>query len=184
MNGELIHFGSQEEFIDAMARGLSAQEAARHAGFSPSYAKKSSRSLKHPAIARAVAEIRMEGRKLSAYGLSEAMREAEDVCAFAKLHKNAMAYCKGTELRAKPSGLLVDRVEVVNVDLMGALDRAAARVIHATDITPAALGPPALLPPGSVRWRPNIPGDLGDPEAGPADGESARQENNSRPENR
>jgi phage terminase small subunit len=113
-----------------MTSGLSAQEAARHAGFSPSYAKKSSRLLKYPAIVAAVAGIRMEGRKLAAYDLKTAMREAEEVCAFARANRNAMAHCKGTELRAKLSRLLVDRVEVANVDLKGVLDRAAARVIQ------------------------------------------------------
>ena len=57
------------------------------------------------------------------------MREAEEVCAFARKHKNAMAYCKGTELRAKLSGLLIERVETVTVDLRGSLDQARERVL-------------------------------------------------------
>jgi hypothetical protein len=165
----------QQKFIDAMARGLSAQEAARHAGFSPSYARKSSRLLKQPMIASAIAGIRMEGRKLAAYGLSEAMKEAEAVCAFAKLHKNAMAYCKGTELRAKLSGLLIDRIEVVPVDLRGALDRAEARVVNATQLSgPRCDASPTVapLPNGATRWKPRIAGDPEDPEAGPADGQA------------
>jgi hypothetical protein len=68
----------------------------------------------------------------SVYDLATAMKEADEVCAFAKLHKNAMAYMKATELRAKLSGLLVDRVEVVSVDLTGALERAERRVINVT----------------------------------------------------
>lgn len=108
------------------------------------------------------------------YDLATAMREAEAVCAFAKLHKNAMAYCKGTELRAKLSGLLIDRIEVVPVDLRGALDRAEARVLNVTNTPLAALGPVAPvtpLPAGSTRWKPRIAGDPEDPEAAPADGQ-------------
>lgn len=102
---------------------------------------------------------------MAVYDLATAMAEAEAVCTFAKKHKNAMAYCKGTELRAKLSGLLIDRVEVVNVDLRGSIARAEARIINATNVTP-------LPANGSVRWAPHIPGDpVADPEAGPADGQ-------------
>jgi len=73
---------------------------------------------------------------MAVYDLATAMREAEDVCAFAKLHKNAMAYGKGTELRAKLSGLLIDRVEIVTVDLVGALERAERRVVDVTPLLP------------------------------------------------
>jgi hypothetical protein len=182
----------QRRFVEFVASGLSLAEAARHAGFSGSYARKANRVLmKHPAIASAIARIRMEGRKLSAYGLSEAMREAEAVCAFAKLHKNAMAYCKGTELRAKLSGLLIDHVVVATVDLTGALARAETRLLKAIDSTPRSphggSGPvkpvtPLPLPSnGSTRWAPHIAGD-DEPEAGPVEGESVRQMKNGGPE--
>lgn len=54
---------------------------------------------------------------MAIYGLVEAMKEAEDAAAFAKLHKNPMANVKACELRAKLSGLLIERVEVLEVDL-------------------------------------------------------------------
>jgi hypothetical protein len=91
---------------------------------------------------------------VAVYDLATAMKEAEDVCAFAKLQKNAMAYCKGTELRAKLSGLLIDRVEIATVDLTSALAKAEARV---------ASQPPATIPahqstyyelPSRILWTP------------------------------
>lgn len=101
---------------------------------------------------------------MAVYDLATAMAEAEAVCAFAKQHKNAMAYCKGTELRAKLSGLLIDRIEVVPVDLLGALQRAEARVL---DVTPLPLSSR-----GSIGWRSHIPSSqVVNPEAGPADGQ-------------
>ena len=99
---------------------------------------------------------------MAVYDLATAMREAEDVCAFSKLHKNAMAYCKATELRAKLSGLLIDRVEIVPVDLTGALERAERRVSNPIDITPTSA-------PSPIRWTPRIPGA---PETGHGEGES------------
>jgi len=162
----------QQKFIEAVARGESVQQAARLAGFSPSYARKSSRLLKHPAIAQAVAAIRTEARTVAAYGLVEAMKETESAAAFARLHKNPMALVKATELRAKLSGLLVDRVEVVEVDLRGALDRAEARVLNGTSAltqtAQAALPPPAKQ---STRWAARIAGDsTAEDSEGPTDG--------------
>lgn len=54
---------------------------------------------------------------------------------FAKANKNAMAYFKAVEHRAKLSGLLIGRVEVGTVDLKGALE-ACTRVLNPVDITP------------------------------------------------
>lgn len=123
-------------YVDNMGRGMDSFPAAKAAGYSDSYARVAAhRLMKKPAVAQAIATIRKEGMKVAVYDLATAMREAEAVCAFAKLHKNAMAYCKGTELRAKLSGLLIDRVEVVEVDLRGSLERAEARVINATQLS-------------------------------------------------
>ena len=73
----------QRRFIEAVARGLSVQEAARSAGFAASYARKASRLLKQPSIARAVATIREQARTVAVYGLVEAMKEAESAATFA-----------------------------------------------------------------------------------------------------
>jgi hypothetical protein len=141
----------QRKFVEAIARGESAQDAARSAGYSPGYIRKASRLLKQPLIAKEVAEIREQGRTLAAYDLAAAMKEAEAVCAFAKQHKNAMAYCKATELRAKLSGLLIDKVEVVTVDLKGALLDARTRVFGPFDITPKPSAALADMRPTAIQ---------------------------------
>jgi phage terminase small subunit len=88
--------------------------AAKAAGYSDSYARVAAHRLgKKPAVVQAIDSIRTEGRGIAGYGLVEAMKEAEDAAAFAKIHKIPMANVKACELRAKLSGLLIDRVEVV-----------------------------------------------------------------------
>jgi phage terminase small subunit len=117
----------QRRFIEAVARGIPAQEAARSVGYSPAYSRKASRLLKVPVIAQAIAAIREQGRTIAAYGLVEAMKEAESAATFARVNKNSMALVKASELRAKLSGLLIDRVEIAYVDLTGALAAARSR---------------------------------------------------------
>ena len=108
---------------------------------------------------------------MAVYDLTVAMKEAEEVIAFAKQHKHPTAYFFAVRHRAHLSGLLVDRIEVATVDLTGALARAEQRVL---DVTP---GPSSSREP--IDWRPRIPGSqVADPEAGPVDGESVRQVNN------
>jgi phage terminase small subunit len=60
-----------------VARGLSAQEAARSAGYAPGYARKASRLLKSPVIAKAVSEIRSDARREAVYTLLEAVKEID-----------------------------------------------------------------------------------------------------------
>jgi hypothetical protein len=167
--------------IQRVARGEDWAPAARAEGCSPSYARViRTRMMKNPAVAKALEAIRTEGMKIAVYDLATAMGEAEAVCAFAKKHKNAMAYCKGTELRAKLSGLLIDRVEIVPVNLIAALEAAERRVINVTPLfSDGVLA-------GSVRWAPRIPGApiAENHEAGPVDRESVRQVGNVGPENR
>ena len=117
------------KLVQYVATGDPVQQAARKAGFSPSYARKSSRLLKHPMIAAAVEAIRAEGRTLAAYGLAEAMKEAENAAMFARLKGNAMALVKSIELRSRLSGLLIERIETVTIDLKGALEAARNRVV-------------------------------------------------------
>lgn len=163
----------QRAYVQHVAAGMDSRAAARSAGYSESFSKVAAHRLgKKPAVSKAIESIRAEGRTMAVYGLVEAMKEADDAAAFARQHKNPMALVKATELRAKLSGLLVDRVEVVEVDLRGALDRAQVRVINATQLS----GPPcdasptaAPLPNGATRWKPRIAGDPEDPEAGPAE---------------
>jgi phage terminase small subunit len=160
----------QRRYKDLLASGMPSRSAAKTAGYSDSYARVAAHRLgMKPAVIQALAEIRKEGMKMAAYGLVEAMQEAEDAAAFAKLHKNPMANVKACELRAKLSGLLIERVEVVEVDLTGALDRARARVLNITD---TSLGSLPLLSKKPIDWKPHIPGSLvAKPEAGPTDGQ-------------
>jgi hypothetical protein len=114
----------QRKFIEAVASGMSAQQAAKHAGYSSAYARKASRLLKQPMVARAIEAIRAEGRTIAAYGLVEAMKEVESAATFARVNKNSMALVKACELRAKLSGLLIDEIHLKteSLDLRGAIE--------------------------------------------------------------
>lgn len=68
-----------------MARGLSAQEAARSAGYAPGYARKASRLLKFPVIAKAVAEISSDARRETVYTLLEDINEIDKAVLFESL---------------------------------------------------------------------------------------------------
>jgi DNA-binding CsgD family transcriptional regulator len=174
----------QRRYVERLASGLPSRDAARAAGYSDSYAMVAAHRLKKkPSVAKALEAIRDEGRKLAVYDLARAMEEAQEVIDFAKKNKNAMAYFKAVQHRADLSGLLIDRVEAVVVDLRGSLEAAKTRVLNAIDFTP--LSSDGVLA-GSVRWAPRIPGALvaENPEAGPVEGESVRQVNNVGPENR
>ena len=82
----------QRRYVENIARGLDSRTAAKSAGYSDSFSKVAAHRLgKKPAVAQAVERIRAEGMKIAVYDLATAMAEAEAVCAFAKLHKNAMA---------------------------------------------------------------------------------------------
>jgi hypothetical protein len=150
----------QCRYAENIATGMDSRAAARSDGYSESFSKVVAHRFRaNPAIVKAVEDIRKKGRDMAAYGLVEAMEEAEDVCAFAKLHKNAMAYCKATELRAKLSGLLIDRVEIMPIDLRGALLAAQSRVLTAIDITPRQPCEDGLAVQGGARWETRLAGD-------------------------
>ena len=63
------------------------------------------------------------------YTANKAMAECEEAMAFAKANKNAMAFCKVIELRARLSGLLQDVLRVECVNIKGAIDEARNRTI-------------------------------------------------------
>ena len=170
----------QRRYVQHIASGLESRQAARTAGYSDSFAKVAHYRLqKKPAVARAIAAIRQEGTKLAAYGLAEALAQAQEGIDFAKQNKSAMAFIQGCTLKSKLAGLLVDRVEVVTVDLKGALTEARGRVINVFNIMPrprdesvpaskvliaaqpASVPNPAetLAADGSARWKPFVNGD-------------------------
>ncbi|MGH6819880.1 MAG: terminase small subunit [Methylocella sp.] len=129
----------QEKYVRSLTRGASSYESALAAGYSESYSRKSSvRLLKIPAVAQAIEGIRKEGRELAAYDLSRAVLRCEKAVDFAYEKGNPMAVVKGMELLCKLSGLLVEKLEVVSVNLVGALNEAKARAGRVS--LPTALG--------------------------------------------
>ena len=121
----------QQRYVENLSRGMASRAAALAAGYAHSYAMVAAHRLgKKPAVVEALAAVRKEGMKMAAYGLVEAMREADEAAQFARQHKNPMAVVKAAELRAKLSGLLIDRVEVFTADLRGALDEAKRRIVN------------------------------------------------------
>jgi hypothetical protein len=124
------------------------KSAALAAGYSESYSAAIGRLEKNPAVAAKIDAIRQKGCEIAAYDLTKAMQEAMDVIEFAKGTKNAMAYYKAIEHRARLAGLLVERIhlQAEMVDLRSALQEARTRVInpplalcqHATVVDPFA----------------------------------------------
>lgn len=120
----------QAKFVEAYLKGVRASVAAKGAGYGPKQSARGSELLKIPAVAAIVQGVQAEVRERAVYNLSAAMAETSEAIAFAKLHKNSMAYAKLIELRAKLSGLLVERVAVeVHANVRVALDEARARVL-------------------------------------------------------
>ena len=125
----------QVRFVECYAKTGDKKNSAITAGYSPIRAsERAAECLKNPTVQQYLQSLRSESRAIAAYDVAVAMQEALDVIAFAKLKGNAMAYCKAVELRAKLSGLLVDRVEVISVDLTGALQAARLRVFPPASI--------------------------------------------------
>jgi hypothetical protein len=119
----------QAKFAAAFASGIPASTAAKQAGYSPSKAHRGAELLRVPAVAAFIATAQEEARAKAVYDLTKAMQESLDVIDFAKQNKNAMAYFKAVEHRAKLSGLLVERVDVrAVVDVRAALEDARSRV--------------------------------------------------------
>jgi phage terminase small subunit len=120
----------QERYAQYLAAGMESQAAARKAGYSDSFARVAAfRMKKKPAVAKALASIQAEGRKMAVYDLAKAMQEAAEVIEFAKQHKHPTAYFFAVRHRAHLSGLLVDKIQLeATVDLKGALIEARGRV--------------------------------------------------------
>ena len=120
----------QLKFIALVAKGIKPKDACLAAGYSQSYARRRSHELvRLPVVARELAAIRESVRTTLVYDCAAAMREAKEAMEFAFKTDNAHAYVKAVELRAKLSGLLIDRVEVFSADLRGAIELAQGRVL-------------------------------------------------------
>ena len=94
-----------------------ARRAAREAGYSDKNGGKTVSMLKNnPKIKEILAKARDKVVDKLGYTYEVAMEEAKAAADFAMLTKNANAFCKATELRAKLSGLLIERVQVDTVN--------------------------------------------------------------------
>lgn len=120
----------QIKFIELVGAGMAHHEAGAQSGLRSSTSRY--RCLTNPIAIQYLSSLRAESRAIAAYDIACAMAEAKEARDFAIEHENPMAVVKATELRAKLSGLLIDRVEIATVDLRGALSKAEARVLNIT----------------------------------------------------
>ena len=122
----------ESRYVDDIIRGLTKKQAALEAGFSRSVAEHSIGKVhEKPEVQAAIQKARDESRAAAVYDLTKAMQESLEVIEFAKQNRNAMAYFKAVEHRAKLSGLLVERVAVeVQANVRVALDEARTRVLN------------------------------------------------------
>ena len=116
------------KYVALVASGTNTRDTALACGYSPSYALVIGRRTAHkPQVREAIDGIRERGRAMAGYQFAQALQDCDASIAFSRLHKNSMALVKGIELKAKLTGLLVERVETVTVNLTEALEAAKAR---------------------------------------------------------
>jgi hypothetical protein len=155
----------QQRAVKWIVGGLSGPEAFRKAGFSDSYARKSSTVLKQPVYAAALEAERAMLREQVPYDAPAAVREIDRQIkgALAAKSPNFMAAAKLLDLKCRIYGLIKERIEIATVDLSAALSRAESRVVNGT---PSPREPctelcstadPAV--PGAAYRGPGIPGD-------------------------
>lgn len=106
-----------EHFAQLVANGETPPKAYVIVGYSEQGAAQSAnRLLRDADVSRRIAELRsaVSERVIekTAYGLAEAMREAEDARAFAMTLDNPNAVIAAIALKAKLNGLLIDRKEI------------------------------------------------------------------------
>ncbi len=106
--GQRVHQISQKQFdwINEYVKTGSVGKAAAFVGVSGGLASEWKRK---PLIIDEIEKIRAIQREKTGYGLEEAMVECEEGIAFAKDTKNANAFMKGLELKAKLNGLLIEK---------------------------------------------------------------------------
>lgn len=118
----------QQHFLELYGEGKDQREAGQLSGLKSTGSIY--RTLTNPLAQEYLSALRAESRAIARYDIAVAMQEANEVIEFAKKKGNAMAYCKAVELRAKLSGLLIDRVQVEKIDITKALSEAQARVVE------------------------------------------------------
>ena len=104
----------QRRFVMEYLKHGNGTKAAIDAGYAQASAKHTAYELlkNNDLIKAEVDKQRKDLQEKSGYNLEKAMKEAEDAMDFAKETKNANAYVKAAELRAKLNGLLIDRHDV------------------------------------------------------------------------
>lgn len=127
----------QIKFIELVGAGIDHGKAGEQSGITSSTSRY--RCLTNPLAIQYLSALRSESRAIAAYDIAMAMHEAKEARDFALTNKNPMAVVKATELRAKLSGLLIDRIEIATVDLTGALDRAERRLPASAQVVQATV---------------------------------------------
>lgn len=115
-------------YAQLLSQGLTKSEASRKVGWKSRAGK--FKADRNPLVQEYLSNIQQSVAIRASHTVVQAMHEAEQGMIFAKETENAGAFVKAVELRAKLSGLLIDRVEVFSMDMKGALDQARSRVIQ------------------------------------------------------
>jgi hypothetical protein len=120
--------GRRLAFVQHVAQGKSVTDAARSAGYSDRHARGRGYTLmRDPKIADAVAEIQRAVKEKAAYGLEQAVAEADGLMAQARELKQMTAAAKLFDTKMKLYSLLVDRVAVEMPSLIAAIEAGRAR---------------------------------------------------------
>ena len=116
------------EFVHHFLQSANGTEAAKRAGYAEAHTSQEAyRLLRRADVKAAIDAARTTLAECSLYDVQRAMAEALAGIRFAMETKNANALVKGIELRARLSGLLIERIEVATVDIASALTEARAR---------------------------------------------------------
>ena len=118
----------QVAYAEALAQGLSQGAAAKKAGYSHKSA--AYKAHKNPQVQQYLSDIQRSAAARVGYTVAVAMDEAAQDHDFALKTGNANAAVNATTLRCKLSGHLRDTIEIVSMDLKGALEQARTRVIQ------------------------------------------------------
>src|SRR6476646_10621062 len=132
-----VHF----KIVTAVAGGATWTQAAKQFGnYSESYSRVlRSRLMAKPKVRQMLDEFRNELRDKAMYDAEACVKEIDKAIEFAYQRGNPMSIAKLLTLKAELYGLLVQRIEVVPLDLAGALEEAKNRIIN---ITPHLSLPP------------------------------------------
>ena len=97
----------QMKFTASIAGGASPREAAIEAGYSAKAARTQGyKLLKDLKVQAYLAELRQSIQKSAPYGVEQAMAELDECMKFSVSTKNATAYARCVELKAKLHGLM------------------------------------------------------------------------------